>query len=113
MEDHALKNHIIKVQDQVLYRLLCTTAGENPDICKIFTVPSTSKAAYSVKGSTIHAALNIPANQKLQYNPLGPDNRKYIISKICTTGVAIDRWFLIDQKQNVELHECTSTGDQM
>ena len=37
---------------------------------------STSKAAYNVKDSTIHAAFNIPANQKLQCIPLGPDKQK-------------------------------------
>ena len=38
-------------------------------------VTPTGKAAYNVSSSTIHAAFNLPANQKLQYTPLGPDKQ--------------------------------------
>ena len=39
----------------------------------MLTVVPTGKAGYNVKGSTIHAAFNIQANQKLQHTPLGTD----------------------------------------
>ena len=48
-----------------IMQVLCTYVGENPEICKILTVAPTCKAAYNMKGSTIHAAFNIPANQIL------------------------------------------------
>ena len=45
----AGKSLVTKALNQGLYRLLCTSAVENPDICEILTVASTSKAAYNVK----------------------------------------------------------------
>ena len=77
MEEQALENHIRKVVYQGLYRVLCTSPGKNLDVCKILTVPPTGKAVYSVKGSTIHAAFNIPVNWKLKYTPSRPDKIHY------------------------------------
>ena len=39
------RSHIIKALDQGLYRLLCTSAGKNSEICKILIVAPTGKAA--------------------------------------------------------------------
>ena len=63
--EKALENHIIKVLYQGLYKLLCTSASENPDAHKILTAARTGKAAYNVNGSTIHAIFNMLANRKL------------------------------------------------
>ena len=67
-----MENNITNVLDQGLYKLLCTSACEYQDTCKMPSVAPTGKAAYNVKGSTINAAFNIPANKKLQYTPLEP-----------------------------------------
>ena len=39
------KWHVIKALYQGLCRLLCTSAGGNPDMCKILTVALTGKVA--------------------------------------------------------------------
>ena len=49
-------------------------AGQNRDNCRILVMAPTLKAAYNVKGSTIHEALHIPANTPLhEYKPLSYD----------------------------------------
>ena len=44
--------------------MLSKTCGENVDDCHIIEIAPTGEAAYSVKGATIHAVLDIPAQQK-------------------------------------------------
>ena len=59
------KPHVFKALYQGLYRTVCMEAGQNRDNCRILVMAPTGKAAYNVKGSTIHAALHIPANTPL------------------------------------------------
>ena len=68
------KSFVLKALYQGLYRLLCYTAGQNREDCRILVVAPTGKAAYNVRGSTIHSALHIPANNPLDdYKPLSHD----------------------------------------
>ena len=68
------KSHILKALYQGLYRTVCMEAGQNRDNCRILVMAPTGKAAYNVKGSTMHAALHIPANTPLhEYKPLSYD----------------------------------------
>ena len=49
-------------------------AGQSKDNCRILVMAPTGKAAYNAKGSTIHAALHIPANTPLhEYKPFSYD----------------------------------------
>ena len=65
------KSHVLKALYQGLHRICCTEAGQSREMYKILIMAPTGKAAYNVKGSTIHAAFHIPANQSLQdYKPL-------------------------------------------
>ena len=59
------KSFVLQALYQSLYCLICHTAGQNRDDCWILVVAPTGKAAYNVKGSTIHSALHIPASQSL------------------------------------------------
>ena len=59
------KSFVLQALYQGLYHLICNTAGQNRDDCWILVVVPTGKAAYNVKGSTIHSALHIPASQSL------------------------------------------------
>ena len=68
------------------------SAGENPDICQIPTVTPIDKAVYNVKVPTIHAAFNIPANQKLQHTPLGPDK----LNALLVQNAQLE-WLLTDE----------------
>ena len=43
-------------------------AGQNRDNCRILVLAPTGKAAYNVKGSTIHAALHKLANTEWSHN---------------------------------------------
>ena len=68
------KSFVLKAFYQGLYHLLCSTAGQNREDCRILVVAPTGKAAYNVKGSTIHSTLHIPASQPLDdYKPLSHD----------------------------------------
>ena len=65
------KSHLLKALYQGLHRVCCRDAGQNRDTYKVLVMAPTGKAAYNVRGTTIHAAFHIPANQPLQnYKPL-------------------------------------------
>ena len=63
----AGKSHVLKVLYQGVYHTLCTEAGQSRENYKILVTAPTGKASYDVKGTTIHTALHIPANQSLQH----------------------------------------------
>ena len=68
------KSHVLKALYQGLYCTLCTEAGQSRDSYKILVMAPTGKAAYNVKGTTIHSALHIPANHSLhEYKCLSVD----------------------------------------
>ena len=68
------KSHVVKALYQGLYPTFCMEAGQSRDNCKILVMAPTGKAAFNVKGSTINAALHIPANHSLhEYKSLSYD----------------------------------------
>ena len=70
----TVKSHVLKALYQGLYHTLCTEAGQSGYNCRILVMTPTWKAAYIVKGSTIHAALHTPDNTPLhEYKPLSYD----------------------------------------
>ena len=67
------KSHVLKALYQGLYCTLCTEAGQSRDSYKILVMVPTGKAAYNVKGTTIHSALHIELKLKfLVYSVLEP-----------------------------------------
>ncbi|XP_070537059.1 uncharacterized protein [Ptychodera flava] len=64
------KSVVLKSLYQVLLKHLSSRPGENPDTVLLLLMAPTGKAAYNIKGSTIHSALQIPASQGFHYKPL-------------------------------------------
>ena len=67
---------------EALVRYLNGIAGENPDDVKVLKVAPTGKAAYNIKGNTIHSAFQVPANRGFQYCYLDNDRLNTIRSKL-------------------------------
>ena len=68
------KSHLLKTLYQGLHQVCCRDAGQNKDTYKVLVMAPTGKAAYNVRGTTIHASFHFPANQPLQdYKPLSFD----------------------------------------
>ena len=54
-------------------RYLNSVPGENPDEVKVLKVAPTGKAAFNIKGNTLHSAFKIPDNRGFQYCTLDAD----------------------------------------
>ena len=67
---------------EALIRFLNSTAGENPDDVKVVKTAPTGKAAFNIKGSTLHAAFKIPANRGFEYCALDSDRLNTIRAKL-------------------------------
>ena len=68
------KTHVTTLLYQSLYRYLNKKPGIDPDKPCILLMAPTGKAAYLIRGNTLHSALKIPVNQKLQYKSLNTDS---------------------------------------
>ena len=68
------KTHVTTLLYQSLYRYLNKKPGIDPDKACILLMAPTGKAAYLIRGNTLHSALKIPVNQKLQYKSLDTDS---------------------------------------
>ena len=68
------KTHVTMLLYQSLYRYLNKRPGIDPDKPCILLMAPTGKAAYLIRGNTLHSALKIPVNQKLQYKSLDTDS---------------------------------------
>jgi len=65
------KSNVTKALYQVALKYYNSRAGDNFAEFKALMLASTGKAAYNIKGNTIHSALAIPACQSLKiYKPL-------------------------------------------
>ena len=60
------KSHLTKCLYQAALKYYNTRAGDNFHLVKILMLAPTGKAAYNIKGNTIHSALAIPACQSLK-----------------------------------------------
>ena len=86
------KSTVIHAIHQGLYRLLNKRSGEDHSIQHILLVAPTGKTASNIRGSTIHKAFMIPANQKLEHKPLSWDHLNTARNKFY--GI---KWILIDE----------------
>ena len=77
----AGKTHVTTLLYQSLYRYLNEKPGVDPDKPCILLMAPTGKAAYLIRGNTLHSALKIPVNQKLQYKSLDTDSLNTLRSK--------------------------------
>ena len=65
------KSHLTKALYQAALKYYNTRAGDDFHQIKVILLAPTGKAAYTIKGNTIHSTLAIPANQSLRnYKPL-------------------------------------------
>ncbi|XP_070548911.1 uncharacterized protein [Ptychodera flava] len=83
------KSVIVKALYQALHRYLCSTAGENPDDCRLLLCAPTGKTADNINGSTIHAAFKVPASQGYKYKPLDSDRLNTLRAKYQNLSVVI------------------------
>ncbi|KAJ8041127.1 ATP-dependent DNA helicase PIF1 [Holothuria leucospilota] len=68
------KSQVLKGLYNALLRYYSAVPGNDPDDTHILLMAPTGKAAYGIKGNTIHCALQIPANQGLSsYKALTAD----------------------------------------
>lgn len=56
--------------------------GENPDDVKVVKTAPTGKAAFNIKGNTLHAAFKIPANRGFEYCALDNDRLNTIRTQL-------------------------------
>ena len=64
------KSFVTTALYQTALEYLNKRAGDDFTTRKILVLALTGKTAYHIKGTTIHSALKIPANQKLEHRPL-------------------------------------------
>ena len=65
------KSHVTKALYQAALKYYNTRAGDDFHQVKVLLLAPTGKAAYNIKGNTIHSSLAIPASQSLEnYKPL-------------------------------------------
>ena len=67
------KSHLITAIYQACLKYYNSRSGEQFDENNIILLAPTGKAAYNIKGNTIHSAMKIPASQSLAYKPLTTD----------------------------------------
>ena len=60
------KSHLTKALYQAALKYYNTRAGDDFHQVKVLLLAPTGKAAYTIKGNTVHSALAIPANQSLR-----------------------------------------------
>ena len=76
------KSTVTNALYEALLRYLNTIAGENPDDVKVIKTAPTGKAAFNIKGNTLHAAFKIPANRGFEYCALDSDRLNTIRSQL-------------------------------
>jgi len=65
------KSHLTKAIYQAALKYYNTRAGEDFHTVKVLLLAPTGKAAFNIRGNTIHSALAVPASQSLKkYKPL-------------------------------------------
>jgi len=60
------KSHLTKALYQAALKYYNTRAGDDFHQIKVLLLGPTGKAAYTIKGNTVHSALAVPANQSLR-----------------------------------------------
>ena len=67
---------------EALIKYLNSVTGENPDDVKVVKSAPTGKAAFNIKGNTLHAAIKIPANRGFEYCALDSDRLNTIRTQL-------------------------------
>ena len=67
------KSWVLNLLYEALSRHLSKVAGENPDDIKVIKIAPTGKAAFNIRGNTIHSSFLIPVAQGFRYKALDSD----------------------------------------
>ena len=86
------KSTVIQAIAEGLQWFLHQQPGRDYSKPQLLAVAPTGKAAYIIKGQTMHQAFFIPASQKLEYKPLRFDSLNTVWSKFHNV-----KWILIDE----------------
>ena len=76
------KSTVTNALYEALIRYLNTLAGENPDEINVIKAAPTGKAAFNIKGNTLHAAFKLPANKGFEYCALDSDRLDTVRAKL-------------------------------
>ena len=76
------KSTVTNALYEALSRNLSSVPGENPDEVKVLKVAPTGKAAFNIKGNTLHSAFKIPANRGYKYCALDADRLNTIRAQL-------------------------------
>ena len=76
------KSTVTNALSEALIRFLNSIAGENPDGVKVVKTAPTGKAAFNIKGNTLHVAFKIPANRLYEYCALDSDRLNTIRARL-------------------------------
>ena len=68
------KSHVTKAIHQMAVKYYNAQAGEDYGQVKVLVLAPTGKAAYHVRGNTIHTGLRIAPNRKLEHRPLNTNS---------------------------------------
>ncbi len=99
------KSLVTRCIHQGLNRLLGAMPGEDPIVDNVMLMAPTGKAAYNIKGTTIHKALHIPASQALVHKPLGFDQLNSARSKFqYTKWILVDEFSMVGNKMLLYIH---------
>lgn len=64
------KTHLLKALYQMTVKYYNSVSGKDFSTSPVLLMAPTGKAAYHIRGSKIHNAMKLAANQKLEYKPL-------------------------------------------
>ncbi|XP_062615938.1 uncharacterized protein LOC134277623 [Saccostrea cucullata] len=100
------KSVVVRALYEALTRHYCSTEGENPDDCKVLLCAPTGKAAFNIKGQTIHSAFKIPASQGFNCKPLDSESLNTLRTKYkYLSTVIIDEVSMVGNSQLNCVHE--------
>ncbi|XP_062577686.1 uncharacterized protein LOC134239531 [Saccostrea cucullata] len=100
------KSVVVRTLYEALTRHYCSTEGENPDDCKVLLCAPTGKAAFNIKGQTIHSAFKIPASQGFNCKPLDSESLNSLRTKYkYLSTVIIDEVSMVGNSQLNCVHE--------
>ena len=90
------KSTVTNALYEALIRYLNSVTEENPDDVKVVKSAPTGKAAFNMKGNTLHAAFKIPANRGFEYCALDCDRLNTIRTQLKKLKVIfIDEIFMV------------------
>ena len=99
------KSTVLTAVAEGLERFLRRQPGTDYSETRLLTVAPTGKAAYNVRGQTIHRAFCIPASQKMEFKPLGFDILNTMRSKFHgIEWVLIDEFSMVGKRMLLVLH---------